>query len=274
MSFPTSFPDDKPLVTVTHPTNVLWVLELHNGDDSRLTHDLISKAVLPALDEVERSWRKQWREAQQTKTKEGGRGALIIVGNRKQNKFFSNGLDYETASKDPLFFPRFYDPMLHRLFTFPIPTIAALNGHTFAGAFMLALSCDYRVMTDGSKRNAWLCMNEVHFGAAWPYPFGAIVQAKVTDAQAVRKIALEGHRFTPQEAVKSGFVDELVQGDTEAVLNKALELGKKVSEQAQSGVWGIIRGDVYGEVVKRLRRSGEFRRRSVALDNEEAKSRL
>lgn len=26
---------------------------------------------------------------------------------------------------------------------------------------ILALSCDYRVMTDGSKRNAWMCMNEV-----------------------------------------------------------------------------------------------------------------
>lgn len=253
---------------------MLWVLELHNGDDSRLTHDLISKAILPALDEVERSWRQQWREAQKTKNKESGRGALIIVGNRKQNKFFSNGLDYENAVKDPLFFPRFYDPMLLRLFTFPIPTIAALNGHTFAGAFMLALSCDYRVMTDGSKRNAWLCMNEIHFGAAWPYPFGAIVQSKVTDAQTVRKIALEGHRFTPQEALKCGIVDYIVQGDTEAVLNKALEVGKAVGEQAQSGAWGVIRSDIYGEVVKRLRRSGESRRRSVAADDAEARSRL
>lgn len=26
---------------------------------------------------------------------------------------------------------------------------------------MLSLVCDYRVMTDGSKRNAWLSMNEV-----------------------------------------------------------------------------------------------------------------
>jgi enoyl-CoA hydratase/carnithine racemase len=26
---------------------------------------------------------------------------------------------------------------------------------------MLALCCDYRVMTDGSKRKAWMCMNEV-----------------------------------------------------------------------------------------------------------------
>lgn len=28
---------------------------------------------------------------------------------------------------------------------------------------MLSLACDYRVMTDGSKRNTWLCMNEVQY---------------------------------------------------------------------------------------------------------------
>ena len=43
----------------------------------------------------------------------------------------------------------------------PVPVIAAINGHTFAGGMVLALSCDYRIMTDGSKRNAWMSMNEV-----------------------------------------------------------------------------------------------------------------
>ena len=71
-----------------------------------------------------------------------------------------------------------FNPLLARLLTFPrmtsfvflkrdqftrvpVPTIAAINGHCFAGGFMLALTCDYRVMTDGSSRRAWLCMNEV-----------------------------------------------------------------------------------------------------------------
>ncbi len=45
--------------------------------------------------------------------------------------------------------------------TLSVPTIAAINGHCYAGALMLALVCDYRVMTDGSSRHAWLCMNEV-----------------------------------------------------------------------------------------------------------------
>ena len=46
---------------------------------------------MPALDMVEREWRGQLRAAKQSNDKEGGKGALIIVGRRDQDKFFSNG---------------------------------------------------------------------------------------------------------------------------------------------------------------------------------------
>lgn len=69
----------------------LWVIELHNGQDSRLTEELIDHGLKPALDAVEKHWREQWRAAQNSEGKEGGQGAVIIVGRRDQNKFFSNG---------------------------------------------------------------------------------------------------------------------------------------------------------------------------------------
>lgn len=69
----------------------IWVVEMHNGADSRLTADFIKFGMLPALDVVERDWRDAWRASKQSNDKEAGRGALIIVGNRGQNKFFSNG---------------------------------------------------------------------------------------------------------------------------------------------------------------------------------------
>lgn len=50
-----------------------------------------------------------------------------------------------------------------------VPTVAAINGHCFAGGMMLALCCDYRVMTDGKKRNAWMCMNEVRAPSTLPH---------------------------------------------------------------------------------------------------------
>lgn len=72
---------------------------MHNGEDNRLTHDLIERALKPALDTVEREWREQWRQAQaaaankskDSASKNAGRGALIIVGKKDQNKYFSNG---------------------------------------------------------------------------------------------------------------------------------------------------------------------------------------
>ncbi|KAG5645563.1 hypothetical protein DXG03_005839 [Asterophora parasitica] len=91
MSYSLSLPASAPLITLTHPKPSLWVIELHNGQDSRLTVDLVDRGLKPALDAVERDWREQWRAAQKAKDKEGGKGALIIVGRKDQDKFFSNG---------------------------------------------------------------------------------------------------------------------------------------------------------------------------------------
>jgi hypothetical protein len=56
-----------------------------------LTPTLINQGFKPALDTVERDWREQWRTAKKNKDKNGGKGAVIIVGRRDQDKFFSNG---------------------------------------------------------------------------------------------------------------------------------------------------------------------------------------
>ena len=64
------------------------MIELRNGVDNHLTGQVINHAIKPALDVVEKQWREQWRPAQKVK---GAKGALIIVGKRSQDKFFSNG---------------------------------------------------------------------------------------------------------------------------------------------------------------------------------------
>ncbi|CCM02828.1 uncharacterized protein FIBRA_04940 [Fibroporia radiculosa] len=276
MSYPQRFPSDNPLVTVTHPTATTWVLEMHNGEDSRFTDHFINHAFMPALDAVERHWRQDWRIAKANKDKEGGKGTLVIVGKRGQDKFFSNGLDYDNIMNDPAyrisFFPIIMNPCYRRLIAFPIPTVAAINGHCFAGAMCLALCCDYRVMTDGSSRRAWMCMNEVHFGSGWPLSLAAITRIKVTDARVHRKIALEGHRFTPSEALEAGIIDYTVKGDTEAVIAKAQEVGESVSGMAREGSWGTIKRDLYRDLLEACAR--ETRPSSVIIDEAEAKARL
>jgi len=253
MSYPLKFPVGAtvPILTLTKPKPSLWVIELHNGEDSRLTVVLVHHALRPALDTVEKHWREQWRPVKDMK---GANGALIIVGKRSQDKFFSNGLDFQSVSKSLEFFPETFNPLLARLLTFPIPTIAAINGHCFAGAMMLSLACDYRVMTDGSKRNAWITMNEVHFGASWPMSFAFLLCAKISDPRLRRKIALEGYRFTPTEALEAGFLDHLVKGNTAAVLAKAEEVAESISHLAKGGVWGAIKSVLHAEALDSMAR--------------------
>jgi len=71
--------------------------------------------------------------------------------------------------------------------------------------------------------------------------FVALLRAKVSNPKLHRKIALEGHRFTPSEALEAGFVDYLVEGNTAAVLAKAEEVAESASSLAKMGVWGEIK---------------------------------
>ncbi|KAI6099697.1 ClpP/crotonase-like domain-containing protein [Pisolithus sp. B1] len=263
--FPLSFPSSQPLVTVSYPHAGFWVMELHNGEDSRLTKQMIDDAIRPALDVVEEHWNRNRASPLTTRNKkgssgDGGDGALIIIGKRNQDKFFSNGFEYESVKGNPIFFTETANPLFARLLTFPIPTIAAINGHCFAAAMILALSCDYRIMTDGSRRHAWMCMNEIHFGAPWPLSFAAILNTKVSDPSVRRRIALEGHRFAPLEALTAGLVDRLascggtgVELGTENVLQEAMRLAKEVSALPKQGVWGSIKTFLYRDCLETVR---------------------
>jgi len=116
----------------------------------------------------------------------------------------------------------------------------------------MSLACDYRVMTDGAKRNAWMCMNEIDFGATWPVSFAAVVRAKVSTA-VTRGFVAEGHRFTPPEARDAGLVDEIVAGGTRGVLKRAQEIAQEKAPKAREGVWGLIKTELYRPVVELVR---------------------
>ncbi|KAI0316723.1 ClpP/crotonase-like domain-containing protein [Amylostereum chailletii] len=250
----------EPLLTLTRPSPYLWQLEFHNGQDNRLTRSLLVDAFAPALNLVEKEWRVKYQAAK-VATKAGqqtdpnaGSGALVLVGKIDQDKFFSNGFDLPSVIEDPLWFPVTFDPIIVRLLTFPIPTVAAINGHCFAAGVLLSLACDYRVMIDGSKRRAWMCMNEVDFGANLPPSFVGIIKAKVGKPLVFRKMALEGHRFTPPEALEAGLIDVIGGSDTSSVLKDALTLANGKASKAKLGVWGLIKSEIYRDFIQMTRR--------------------
>ena len=87
----------------------------------------------------------------------------------------------------------------------------------------------------------FLTQRQVHFGAPWPLSFTAILRAKFGDHRLHRKIALEGHRYTAEEALQDGILDCIVKGKTVDILAKAEEVADRFSGNAKMGAWGLIK---------------------------------
>ena len=125
MNIKTAFPNaSNPMVTLVRE-GPLFIMTMKTKEN-RFTTEFI-KALFGALDEIEKV-RKQ---------EKGEPAALITTG---EGKFFSNGLDLQHAISTPGFFDNYYLKLLKRILTFPIPTVASINGHAFAGGFIFAIA--------------------------------------------------------------------------------------------------------------------------------------
>lgn len=129
---------------------------------------------------------------------------------------------------------------------FPFPTIALITGHTFGGAGPFALSHDYRVMN--SKRG-FISMPPVNLGLHFP-GIGALPRLKLRP-QVARRMLLEADRWTGEQALADGIVDEIAEPDK--MLDTALNLAKRLAPKAKMGVFSLLRNELYGEAGKSFR---------------------
>ena len=112
----------------------VFTLTMNDGENRWNT--TFVRALAEALDEVEAS-----------------DGPAALVTRSASEKFFSNGLDLEWIGAegehrggDRAVFGEEFMTLMGRLITFPIPTVAAINGHAFGAGFMAALCHDVRFM--------------------------------------------------------------------------------------------------------------------------------
>ena len=96
-----------------------------------------------------------------------------------------------------------------RLFTYPRPTVAAVNGHAFAGGLITAAVCDYRIAVDDGARFG---LNEVPIGIPMPAVYVRMLAYAWGDPVAARSCLL-GETFTSLEAHTLGMFHELAADD-------------------------------------------------------------
>jgi len=136
-------------------------------------------------------------------TEQDGAKILVFTG---RPGFFSAGLDLKllpTLSPEERgnFSITFARTML-RVFTFPVPTIAACTGHAIAGGAMLTFACDRRFALDGPYR---IQMNEALIGI--PLPKWMLLIANTAIPSRWRTEALLHARgYNPEEALERGIL--------------------------------------------------------------------
>ena len=169
--------------------------------------------------------------------------ALVTTGT---DKFYSNGLDLdwmgsladdERAQSGQMITDTIR--LLGRLLSFPIYTVAAINGHAFAGGAMLTLAHDARVMR--TDRGFW-CLPEVDLGMPLAPGMAAIIQARLTP-QVAHEAVLTGRRFPADEAMTKAIVDA-VAPEAE-VVRDALALAVTQAARGRSSI-GQLKQDLYG----------------------------
>lgn len=113
-----------------------------------------------------------------------------------------------------------------RLFTYPRPTVAAVNGHAYAGGLITAAVCDYRVaVADGARFG----VNEVPIGIPMPGVYVRMLAYAWGEPVAARA-CLFGEIFTPAQAHALGMLHELVPA--EELLDRAVTVAGRTPEDS------------------------------------------
>jgi enoyl-CoA hydratase len=180
------------------------VARLHHGKVQALDVDLLD-ALIEMLDEVERSDAR----------------AVVLTGS---GSVFSAGVDLRQVLEGGAqylerFIPRLTTAFM-RLFTFPLPVVAAVNGAAVAGGCVVACACDRRILATSARIGA----TELVVGV--PFPVSALEIIRSACGDTTDQVILDGKLYVADEARMVGLADEIVA--PEHLLARAVEVAGRL----------------------------------------------
>jgi len=189
------------------------------------------------------------------------------------DKFFSIGFDVpELLRLDRSGMTEFvsaFDDLCLSLFALPKPTVAAVTAHAIAGGCILALCCDYRMVSCG---RCLMGLNEVRLGVPLPLLAQLVLGSVVGDRRA-RDVAYFGDLYEPEELLRLGIADAVLE--PERILEESMEKARSLGSLPREAFTGIKEARV--DRVEREFAEGRDRTRERFLDcwfSDETRSRL
>jgi enoyl-CoA hydratase/carnithine racemase len=137
------------------------------------------------------------------------------------------------------------------MLTFPMITVAALNGHVFAAGAMLSLAHDYRVMRID---RGFFCLPEVDIKIPFTKQMDVLIRARLPKLVA-HEAMCTARRYGGAEAAERQIVDHAVaEGD---VLPKAIEIARGLAGKDRDTISAIKR-QMYADVIDVFEREKGF----------------
>lgn len=172
--------------------------------------------------------------------------ALVLTGTGKS---FSAGVDLFRLLDGGDAYVRAFLPTLSRgvkrLFGFHKPVVAALNGHAIAGGCILALACDYRLMSRGKGK---MGVTELSVGVPFPVAALEILRFQVPDRLA-QELIYTARLLGPEAALDEGLVDRLC--DEEELLEKAIDQAERFA-RVPGNAFGLTKHQLRQETIERI----------------------
>jgi enoyl-CoA hydratase/carnithine racemase len=115
------------------------------------------------------------------------------------------------------------------LMELPVPVLAAVNGHAYAGGLEMALACDFAYAVPGAR----FALTEVTIGIM-PGAGGTQNLPRAVGERRAKELILTGRPFTAQEAFEWGVVNRIVEPDQ--LVAVAIETAKTIAANAPMSV--------------------------------------
>jgi len=159
--------------------------------------------------------------------------AVVITG---EGKAFSAGADLAylerlttLPAEENLAHSAELRALFHRLYTFPKPVVAAVNGPAVAGGAGLVLASDLCVMAEEAR----IGFTEVKIG--FVAALVAVLLVRHVGEKPARELLLTGELIPAREAYRMGLANRVVPGE------ELLEAAQDLAERASSGAPTSIR---------------------------------
>lgn len=138
-----------------------------------------------------------------------------------------------------------YKQLLVAILNFPFPTICSINGKCEGGACVIAMSHDYRIL-DSDQGS--ISFDAIHLGAHF-IGICSVMREKLNH-QSAKMMCLEGHIFTPNEALKHDIADGLAKQNALERLSETL--ARRVAIFGKHGAYGLMRREIMSDSIAKI----------------------